>query len=229
MHILRGLTVTPLLLLLTSGLAHGQHCVVDVVVLNVDREVYGPVAAECSRPHSIPFGNWGAEFPYFRDWRIRDGYQFSGWKTDDGWLQWNSCTTRTDFMPPNPSYYNSGQDDSQVAAPNVVNIVDARRDHIHSGPDGVSCSDLAASQALEIGTAAEPIELKVYELDRRIPFIDGPDHIATLAFGSILVQYVCDDDDVWDCRGESQWIRPTGGADAVYARLKLKVHLHRRR
>ena len=85
-------------LLLVPTLAHGQRCVVDVVVLNVDRRVEGPISAECSRPHSIPFGNWGVEFPYFGSQRrMRDGYQFSGWKVEDGWLQWNSCTTLERF------------------------------------------------------------------------------------------------------------------------------------
>ncbi len=62
-------------LLLVPTLAHGQRCVVDVVVLNVDRRGEGPISAECSRPHSIPFGNWGVEFPYFGSQRrMRDGY-----------------------------------------------------------------------------------------------------------------------------------------------------------
>ena len=216
------------LLLLAPTLAHGQRCVVDVVVLNVDREVRGPISAECSRPHSIPFGNWGAELPYFRSQRLRDGYQFSGWKADDGWLQWNSCTTLPDFEPPNPRYYNNEGDSTQIAVPNVVNIVDTRRDHIHTGRNGVSCRRLAEDQALEFG-ATQPVELKVYELDRRIPFIDGPDHVATLAFDRILVQYVCDDDDEWNCSGESQWIRPrAASATSVSARIKLRVHLHKR-
>ena len=219
------LFITPLLLL-TSTLAYGQRCVVDVVALNVDREVRGPIAAECSRPHSIPFGNWGAEFPYFRSRRLRDGYQFSGWKADDGWLQWNSCTTRPPFAPPNPHYYNSGGGHTQIASPNVVNVVDTRRDHLYTGLDGVSCEELTENQTLEFGATA-PIEFKVYELDRRIPFVDGPDHVATLVFGSIFVRYRCDDDDEWNCSGESQWIQPLAGASAVYARLKLKVHLHR--
>ena len=205
-------------LLLVPAMAFGQQCVVDIVVLNVDRSVRGPIKAECSPPHSVPFGNWGAEFPYFGSRRLRDGYQFSGWKVDDGWLQWNSCTN--EFQ--DPIYYNDG--DNQVAEPNVVNIVDARRDHMHVGSAGVSCEEMW-NRSLEFGST-EPIELRIYELDHRILFIDGPDHVATLAYERILVQYACNDSG-WDCRGESSWVRPVAGDASVYARLKLKVHLYK--
>ena len=216
-----------IILLLSPALAYGQRCVVDVVVLNVDRKVRGPISAECSRVHSIPFGNWGAEFPYFRSQRLRDGYQFSGWKAEDGWLQWNSCTTHSDYGPPDSRYYNHEGDSTQIAAPNVVNVVDTRRDHINVGPSGVSCKRMTQDQAFEFG-ATQPVELKVYELDRRIPFIDGPDHVATLEFSYILVPYSCADGDEWDCSGESEWIEPVAGATSVSARLKLRVHLHKR-
>lgn len=213
------------LLLMAPALAHGQRCVVDVVVLNMDRTARGPISVECSRPHTVPFGNWGAEFPYFGTHRLRDGYQFSGWKVEDGWLQWNSCTTGSDFLPPNRSYYNSDGGTAQVAVPNVVNVVDARRDHSSTGPNGMTCAEMAGSQVLEFG-ATEALRLELFELDRRIPPFDGPDYITTLEYGRILVQYTCDDGG-WDCHGESRWVEPVSEDGPVYARLKLKVHLHR--
>ena len=212
------------LVLLFPTLAHGQRCVVDVVVLNVDRQVYGPVAVECSRPpHSIPFGNWGAEFRYFGKYRLRNGYQFSGWKADDGWLQWNSCTTR--FPAPDPRYYNAG--DEQIAVPNVVNVVETRRDHTYTGEDGIACMDLLENPVIEVGSPGEPVELRVYELDFRITIIgitiDGPDLVATLAYKPIAIPYNCASE--WNCRGESSWVPPVRGHDRVSARLKLEVHL----
>ena len=176
-------------LLLAPTLAHGQRCVVDVVVLNLDRSVFGPISVECSDPpHSIPFGNWGAEFRYFGEYRRRDGYQFSGWKADDGWLQWNSCTT--EFTSPDPQYYNHDNYTAQVAMPNVVNVVESRRDHSLTGVDGVTCDSLLTNPVIEFGSSAfsaGSIELRVYELDFRIPLIDGPDHVATLQYGPIAV------------------------------------------
>ena len=220
---LRGLSLSALALsLLAPALAHGQRCVVDVVVMNVDRRVSGPVSVECSRPHSVPFGNWGAEFPYFGVQRLRDGYQFSGWKAEDGWLQWNSCTT--DFAPPDPLYYNDDDYTAQVAMPNVVNVVESRREHSYTGLEGVTCERLLDNPVIEFGSATEPIELKVYELDRRI-LIDGPDHVATLSYDPIAVPYLCEDE--WSCRGESEWVRPASGDDRVFARLKLEVHLRK--
>ena len=208
--------------LLAPASARGERCVVDVTVLNLDREVRGPVNAECSRPHSIPFGNWGAEFPYFGSLRLRDGYQFSGWKADDGWLQWNSCTR--DFRPAEyPHYYNADNYTTQTAVPNVVNVVESRREHTLTGPDGVTCKSLRTNPVIDF--SAGTIELRVYELDRRIPLIDGPDHVATLSYAPLAVRYSCKQD--WSCRGESAWVSPESGAERVSARLKLKVHLRK--
>lgn len=223
MHALRRL-LPVCVLLLAPTLAYGQRCVVDVVVMNLDRSVSGPVSVECSGPfHSIPFGNWGAEFRYLGEHRLRDGYQFSGWKTDDGWLQWNSCTTR--FPSPDPQYYNDRGHTTQVAMPNVVNVVESRRDHTLTGIDGVACEDLRTNPIIEFGYSVSSvglIELEVYELDRRI-LIDGPDHVATLLYGPIAVPYSCDGE--WSCRGESVWVRPVSGDERVSARLKLEVYL----
>ena len=216
------LLVSALLLALPT-LALGQYCVVDVVVLNVDREVHGPISAECSRPHSIPFGNWGAEFSLFDDWRLRDGYQFSGWKVDDGWLQWNSCTA--EFV--DASYFNAVDADGrrfQEAMPNVVNVVESRREHNYTGEPDVPCEELLDENTIEFGSVVDGgVELKVYELDRGIPFIDGPDHVATVSYSPIAIRYMCES--AWSCHGQSGWIRPASGGNRVSARLMLTVYL----
>ena len=135
-------------------------------------------------------------------------------------MQWNSCTN--DFAPPDPLYYNDDDYTAQVAMPNVVNVVESRREHSYTGLEGVTCERLLDNPVIEFGSATEPIELKVYELDRRI-LIDGPDHVATLSYDPIAVPYLCEDE--WSCRGESEWVRPTSGDGRVFARLKLEVHL----
>ena len=240
--------------LITPALAYGQRCVVDVVVLNRDRKVTGPISAECppSR-HSVPFGNWGAEFRYFDNPKLRDGYQFSGWKAEDGWLQWNSCTTEAKFRTSEYFNHHNGQVMTQVAAPNVVNVVESRRENDLAGPDGVTCKSwLEQIQIIEFGfesesvehgsskpieSTSEPIELRIYELDGRIPLIwlipiinriDSADHVATLSYDPIKVLFnvqgdSCDGE--WSCRGESAWVSPTSGAEEVFARLKLVVKL----
>ena len=247
-------------LLVTPVLAYGQQCVVDVVVLNWDRKVTGPISTECPGSvvhrlfgllfgiilgrddvgslHSVPFGNWGAEFRYFDNPQRRDGYQFSGWKVDDGWLQWNSCTTESKFTASKYFNHHNGQIMTQVAAPNVVNVIESRREHNLNGPDGITCKNwLRQNPLIVFGAEAEviessgsvestskPIELEIYELDRR----DFDEQIATLSYDPIEVLFnvqgdSCDGE--WSCRGESEWVSPTSGAEEVFARLKLVVQL----
>ena len=133
-------------------------------------------------------------------------------------MQWNSCTTR--FPAPDPRYYNDGEE--QIAVPNVVNVVETRTDHTYPGEDGIACMDLLENPVIEVGSPGEPVELRVYELDRRI-IIDGPDLVATLAYRPIAIPYICASE--WNCRGESRWVPPVRGHDRVSARLKLEVHL----
>ena len=91
-----------------AGVAGAQRCVVDLAVLNKNRTVSGDISAECPGNifHSAPFGNWGVELDSIIGGPRRDGFQFSGWKPGDGWLQWNSCTTHQRFAPGNDQYYN---------------------------------------------------------------------------------------------------------------------------
>lgn len=88
-------------------------CIGIVKMYNEVRTVNGPVNAECSGdwpwPHSIPFGNWGAD----TQWNSRyDGFQFPGWKSaGDVWKEWNSCTS--EYPAPDPAYYNANSGWSQ--------------------------------------------------------------------------------------------------------------------
>ena len=88
------LSLTVALLLAHTAAAEAGRCYTYIYFYNDARLVHGPVNVECGGAsdgwHSEPFGNWGVDSPYGRK---RDGYQFSGWHSDDGWLQWNSCTS----------------------------------------------------------------------------------------------------------------------------------------
>ena len=139
-----------LFVLCTATLAYAQRCVVDVVVLNRNRKVTGDVNVECGRIHSKPFGNWGAIVRAFGGHRLRDGYQFSGWKVDDGWLQRNSCTS--EYRGPDRRYYNDEDYTAQIARPNIVNVVESRRDHSLSGPDGKPCNKIITRQYHTMGS-----------------------------------------------------------------------------
>lgn len=88
----------------SKALAQSQ-CELFIQYSNMDRYVYGAFSAECpgNWPHSAPFGNWGVESPHGNR---ADGYQFAGWKDDDDWRQWNSCTTHVDYDPPSCTYFN---------------------------------------------------------------------------------------------------------------------------
>lgn len=92
------------------------YCVVDFQMENKDRYCYGDdLFAECgeySGPiyHDPPFGNWGVD----SNLQVRsDGNQFLGWekkwsiKTFAWQWQWNSCTGKYPWDPPNCKYYNA--------------------------------------------------------------------------------------------------------------------------
>ena len=75
----------------SSSDQEGDSCVVQFRMVNHNRYVYD-TDEECGGVsfHTAPYGNWGvssnAGVAY-------DSHQFQGWYPDDGWLQWNSCST----------------------------------------------------------------------------------------------------------------------------------------
>lgn len=93
--------------------AVGQHdtCVVTYTGETRNR-IVGPgarISTECGQSsypghgHSPPLGNWGATSNYGHK---QGTDQFAGWKREDGKWQWNSCTIRAPYLPPNPDLYN---------------------------------------------------------------------------------------------------------------------------
>jgi hypothetical protein len=179
-----ALILTAVALLSITVPAYAERCVVDLVLLNRHRRVPGPVEVECQRPswhdlaewfHSAPFGNWGVLFKVHPDRKKeeerRDGYQFSGWKARDGWLQWNSCTTRREFAPGDPRYYNDNGFRSQRASPDIVNASHSINGYGLEPMAGVTCEDLYPGKRIEVGN----VKIEVYELD-----VPGDDRVATL-------------------------------------------------
>ena len=218
-----------------ATLASAQHCVVDLVVLNRNRHVAGDIGAECSGPHSAPFGNWGTEVNVIavdrthsgRETGKRDGFQFSGWRVEHGWLQWNSCTTDESRFPlGDVEYYNAEDFTEQRAWPEVVNVSHTLRGFMR-GPIGVSCAEVPYRGTLGIGT----VVLEVHELDPvrffGVTWKMSSALVATLLYDDVEANVQCTDD--WLCSGESPvWVRPAsgaGGVDDVYAELKIAVRL----
>lgn len=187
-------TVVMLVLLLPSfaTLAAAQRCVVDLVFMNRDRRVTGDIDAECGGMiHSAPFGNWGANVNVHpelqsygsrgRETGRRNGFQFSGWKVQGGWLQWNACTVNTaEFPPGDQEYYNDDGFTSQRAWPDVVNVSHTLRGFT-TGPQNQSCEEFLSGGRLAIGD----IMLMIYELDPG----PGDQRVATLRYQGVNADF----------------------------------------
>ncbi len=150
--------------------AEGQ-CELFIQSSNLDRYVYGAFSAECpgNWPHSAPFGNWGVDSLHGSRY---DGYQFAGWYNDDGWQQWNSCTTHVDYDAPDCTYLNYESCTTQLT--DVGTYVFS---NFYSGVMDWPCSDYG-----EIFTVSN-LFMAMYELDA-----PGSDtHVATAYYPSINV------------------------------------------
>ena len=112
-YLLRTLLLFGITILVACPTLVGQSdfCVVKYTGETRNR-IVGPravISAECGQSsypgvrHTPPFGNWGATSNYGHK---NDTDQFAGWKRKDGKWQWNSCTTRSQYLPPNKEFYN---------------------------------------------------------------------------------------------------------------------------
>lgn len=107
----RAVVVACVLLLGVTAISEAANgCKITGGVDNGDRESWGPFEAECSFPHTQPWGNWGVNTPL--SGRV-DGEQWRGWKWLDNKFQWNSCTTF--FPPPSQDNYNHDNYTSQYS------------------------------------------------------------------------------------------------------------------
>ena len=206
-----------LVLLGAPGVVEAARCYTFWTFYNDDRIVPGPVNTECGtgteRMHSAPFGNWGVKSRHSGYW---DGYQFSGWEPDDGWRQWNSCTSDPQYRT--PRYL---PEEPQLPDPDVENIYATTR---LRGSNGRTCASIHSGRTHIFRNEY----MKVYELDSKWDFIgggNGSDLVTTLSYShqAISVPMRCSNQSV--CRGESSWTRPRWNS-RVRASIKIIIHTY---
>ena len=227
------LLVLGLLIPILSGVLAAQiayeYCIVTVTGQNKNRKVDGALAVECGNEciagfcHSAPFGNWGVNSNYGG---ITDRDQFRGWKHLDGPYtkrQWNSCTSGTEFLPPNCNYYNASSCTKQSSSATVTHggmkyrasttYCPPPNDQVEGEPRGCELIDgHTVTQANNFMT--------LYELDR-----DGNDLVETLYFPGTSVTFTgCDYE---GCSEEaSSWVNMTSSTSSwvhVTAKLRMKA------
>jgi len=206
-----------LALLLAAAPVAAQVCTLSVAGLNRERRVTGEIATECPAPlHSAPFGNWGVTSNFGPK---RDGHQFQGWCRDsrvcdnngscrtecrDGWYEWNSCTTRAEFRPPNCTLYNAEECTSQVSTQGI-NVMGTQtvairvRCPIDTNNDGTA--DAGGCTDVKSYTHGSNF-MSVYELDP----VTGDQLVQSLYFPPTPVNLNCT---VGSCPPTgSEWTRP---------------------
>jgi uncharacterized protein (TIGR03437 family) len=190
-----------------SLLLQGQVCRLSVAGLNQSRKVMGPVDAECSNEivHTAPFGNWGVTSNYGQK---GDSHQFEGWchNTDSctsSLYEWNSCTERLAFKPPNCSLYNSDDCTHQVTTTGI-NVHGTKSVDIPVRCPTVSAGDRIEGGCEDLrGYASGTNFMSLYELDPGT----SDDLVQTLYFPETLTGLACD---AWGCApAMSSWVSPS--------------------
>jgi hypothetical protein len=154
-------------------------CIGRLKMFNELRTVNGPVNAECSDdwpfPHSVPWGNWGAD----TQWNNRyDGFQFPGWKFlggSDPWQEWNSCTN--EFPAPDPGKYNANYNHTQASTLGWTEVAETWLYY-----EGVTC-DAFNYQVITVQGAF----MDLWELD---PW-DEDEFVATLSYNELTAGVYC--------------------------------------
>ncbi len=199
-----------------AAVAEAARCRTWISYQNTDRSVPGHVAVECGRgterAHSAPFGNWGVKSPHGG---YRDGYQFTGWEPDDGWLQWNSCTTihafQTErFLPGGRPQY------ADPSYPINTYVTTQRR-----GGNNIPCDQVYRS-GLYIAVG---LYMRLYELDTRWDLFalgNGSDHVDTLRYPPIRVPITCYNERY--CRGESSWTPASRSGGIVRSQIRIVLY-----
>ena len=166
--------------------ASAQVCRISTSGLNRNRQVTGPVHAECRcRTYRSTRLETGVSLPI--SGRV-NGHQFQGWchdtrvcdnrgncRTDcqDGWFEWNSCTDIDEYRPPNCTVYNDKNCTTQVSTlgQNVhgTRSIDVTvRCPTDTNGDGIS--DQGVFMDLKVFSNGANF-MSLYELDRDLPTI----------------------------------------------------------
>ncbi len=210
------MTFVSVALLLALSCA-AQVCRISTSGLNRNRQVAGPVHAECPvSVHTVPFGNWGVTSNFGQK---VNGHQFQGWchdtrvcdnrgncRTDcqDGWFEWNSCTDIDEYRPPNCTVYNDKNCTTQVSTlgQNVhgTRSIDVTvRCPTDTNGDGVS--DQGGCMDLKLFSNGANF-MSLYELDPG----STDDLIQTIYFPEAPVNLTCS---IFGCPpAQSPWVTP---------------------
>ena len=209
-------------------------CEVQFSVLNTDRYVYGPVAAECAQgiwpvQHSRPFGNWGVKTETTDK---EDGRQFEGWchnrylcdnnddckrHCTDEWYEWNSCTFHEWSPQSGSDFYNYNNETQQrsTRGPNHHGGGGFRLSAscpYDSDGDGYNESG-GCKEALAGGFGVSGHRMELYELDPWAP--DA--HVETLRFPTLRISAAtvdCDDVDYCGATGTGELQSPTSSSSS---------------
>lgn len=212
--------------------AQQQVCRFLVDAFNTEREVWGPVHAECPGSiHSAPFGNWGVSSNFGTK---QDSHQFDGWchnsyvcdnysncgtHCSDGWYEWNSCTDEAQFSVSNCTLYNAGSCTTQSSTTGTNYYGGYYMDLSASCPydwdgdgqcDSGGCKDITS---LSFGTNY----MTIYELDP----LDSDELVQTPYFPNTTVPLTCDR---YGCYSNiSSWVSPTSYDSPTTGRLTTKI------
>lgn len=196
-------------------------CYYTIEFYNRNRWVTGPVNRECDdrfipfQWHSPPWGNWGVDSNYGRR---RDGFQFPGWHAADGWLQWNSCTTRrAKFRAPNSRFYNQPTSGPRAFTKQQTTLLSRGSRYAAASwpilfPDssGVTCTNMPAT----VNTFRNSY-MELYELD-----VEGDDRVVRLNYPEFNVRVACSSG---RCFGYSAWQSPTSGTYYATAEIQVRI------
>ena len=212
------------------------HCVISQSGRNQNRKVMGPVSAECSRPHSVPFGNWGVTSNVGHK---VDGHQFNGWcrnrvlcdnygdctgHCQDSWYEWNSCTTDPQWKPDNCDLYNYNSCSQQITTRGENTHGSTTTDVYVSCPydsDGDGTCDTGGCAAITSFSSGTNW-MALYELDLR----DDDELVQSMYFPSVTLNLNCG---VMSCNSAtSSWLTPTSydtprSPALVYSQLAFRV------
>lgn len=211
----------------TAAPLAAQVCRLSIGALNQSRKVLGPVNTECGGDphycpfwiwpeHSIPYGNWGVTSNFGQK---QDGHQFQGWchnsfvcdnygncgyQCEDGWWEWNSCTSNSQFSAPNCYIYNYNGCTQQATTTGIDVYGGYYIDLSTSCPydwngdgacDSGGCLNMSSYSS---GTAW----MTLYELDG----CDEDELVQSLYFPSLTAYLTCD---VSGCYAAgSSWVTP---------------------
>ena len=247
-----SLGVSLLLLAIGSGAApqaYPQGCEIEFSVFNKDRYVYGPVDAECSLGHSRPFGNWGVKTEISDK---LDGHQFQGWcqfkylcdnnddcdwHCTDRWYEWNSCTTHSQWSPPNSDFYNYNNNTQQKSTRGNNQhgggraTLDAPSCPSDSDGDGVNDAG-GCKEALSRGFSLSGHRMALYELDGKWigRWFSSDTHVETLRFPTLTIaarDINCDDADYCGKSKVGTWRSPSNASSSSKTSAKAAIQIIR--